>query len=139
MTNKKLPGTRINGAIDLFDLWTTMMGSGGFSGRSLWMVFFDSASCVTPVIVPIDDIPLEPDDQLLSSVRTVVCGLVESGDVETVAFLLTRPGPGRMDGSDRRWATAVRSAIGGSLAPWPMHLATTDRIQVFAAEDLLAS
>lgn len=139
MTTKKVPGTRITSAIDPFDLWTTMMGSGGFGRRSLWMVFLDASARVTPIIVPLDEVPAEPTHESLVSLRAVARGVVESGDAETVAFLLSRPGPGRMEESDRRWAAAIREAFEASLMPWPMHLATTDRIQVFAAEDLLAS
>jgi hypothetical protein len=114
-----------------------MMGPGGFGRRSLWLVFLDSLSRVTPLVVPIEDIPAEPEAEMLEGIVDVVRNLAATNDLAAVALLLSRPGPGAMSGSDRRWATALGSAF-GALSPWPVHLATADRLQVFAADDLLA-
>jgi len=134
----RIPGTVVRSDLDLFELWQQLIGEPGFGRRSLWLVFFDHESRVSPVIVPIDDVPDEPDPLLLSNFAAAVRALVASQDLASVAPLLSRPGPGSMQPSDRRWAGAVRQAF-GSLSPWPVHLATSQGILVFAVDDLLAS
>ena len=39
---------------------------------------------------------------------------------------------------DRRWARALRAELGDRLASSPIHLATPDRLQVFAPDDVVA-
>ena len=120
---------------DLYDLWHGLMGSGGFGRRSLWLLFFDHAGHPEPVIVPIDDIPLRPDARLVRALGEIVSGLTGDGGVASVAMLLSRPGPRQMTADDRVWARALAPVTPG----WPVHLATTDRLQPFAPDDLMPS
>ena len=115
------------------------MGAGGFSTRSVWLVFFDDEFRMQPVIVPIDDLPLEPDPQLLENLGGVVGGLADNEAAATVALLISRDGPAPMTASDRRWAQALRAAFDPAIAPWPLHLATRDQIRIFAPDDLIAA
>ena len=115
------------------------MGSGGFSVRSIWLVFFDDEYRMQPVIVPIDDLPPEPDPLLIGNLVGVVRGLVDNDAAATVALLISRAGPPAMTESDRRWARALRAAFDLSIAPWPLHLATRDQVRIFAPDDLIAA
>ncbi len=115
------------------------MGAGGFSVRSIWLVFFDDRSRMQPVVVPIDDLPLEPDPQLIENLVGVVRGLADNDAAATVALLISRDGPAAMTASDRRWARALRAAFDPAIAPWPLHLATRDQVRVFAPDDLIAA
>ena len=115
-----------------------MMGSGGFARTSLWLVFIDDQDRVQPVIVPIDDLPREPDLELIRSLRQVITELLADGGPASVAMLLSRSGPSEMLERDRRWARALRAELGDRLASWPIHLATRDRLQVFAPDDVVA-
>jgi hypothetical protein len=121
---------------DLFAVWQGLMGRGGFSVASIWLVFLDEDKRLRPLIVPIDDIPTEPDQPFLRGLVRVVGDLVDSGHASSVAVLISRPGGSAMLESDRRWARALRAELGDELAVWPVHLATRDRIQVFAPDDL---
>src|SRR3954447_9069183 len=47
-------------------------------------------------------------------------------------------GPAGMTDADRRWARALLAGFRG-LTRWPVHLATRDRVQVFAPDDLIAA
>ncbi|MDT4922758.1 MAG: hypothetical protein QOG01_471 [Pseudonocardiales bacterium] len=133
------PGSVVRTHADLLAMWQAMMGRGGFSVASVWLVFLDDQYRVQPVIVPIDGIPAEPGEGFTSSLAAIVEGLVAGGTVSSVAMLLSRPGAARMTDSDRRWAVALRAALGYELAAWPIHLATQDHVQVFAPDDLAAA
>lgn len=125
--------TTVRTDTELYALWHTLMGSGGFAQRSLWLLFFDHDGHPEPVIVPIDDLPLRPDARLVRALGEIVDGLTVEGGVASVAMLLSRPGRRQMTADDRVWARAL-----APITPaWPMHLATTDRLQPFAPDDLL--
>lgn len=102
------------------------------------MVFLDDDSRLTPVIVPIEDIPPEPDDQFVGNLAHVICDLLSDSAAASVALLLSRPGARAMTDADRRWARALREAL-EDLPMWPVHLATRGHVQVFAPDDLVAA
>jgi hypothetical protein len=134
------PGeTVIRSHADLFAFWQGLMGPGGFGVARIWLAFLDEEHRVQPLIVPIDGIPAEPDRPFLRGLTRVVADLVDTGDASSAAMLISRPGPSAMASSDRRWARALRAELGDELAVWPIHLATRDRIQVFAPDDLAAA
>jgi hypothetical protein len=132
------PGTLIRTPGDLSRAWRGLMGPGGFSTSTLWMLFLDSDSRMQSVIVPIDDIPPEPDEQFVHNLARIVDDLVDGAAVASVALLLSRPGPRAMTDADRRWARALRQQLGAHLV-WPLHLATRDTVHVFAPDDLVAA
>jgi hypothetical protein len=111
------------------------MGPGGFSVASIWLVFLDEDNRVQPVILPIDDIPYEPDQVLLRNLARIVTDLATEGSISSVATLISRPGGSAMTDGDRRWARALRAEL-GDLPVWPVHLATRDSVRVFAPDDL---
>jgi hypothetical protein len=125
--------TIVHSDTELFELWQGLMGDGGFGRRSVWLLFFDADGRPEPVIVPIDDIPARPNARLIDALGEIVAGLKREGTVASVAMLLSRPGPRHMTADDRAWARALMPIT----PAWPIHLATTDRMQVFAADDLL--
>jgi hypothetical protein len=125
--------TVVRTSTDLYELWQQLMGPGGFAHRSVWLLFLDGDGHPEPVIVPIDDLPARPDRRLVQALSQIVAGLTDSGDVASVAMLLSRPGPRHMTGDDRVWARALAPVT----PAWPVHLATADRLQIFAPDDLL--
>lgn len=114
------------------------MGPDGFGVTSLWLVFFDAENRVLPAIVPIDDLPTEPDRDFLHGLLRIVADLIDSGNTSSVAMLLSRPGPAAINATDRRWARALRAELGDRLTTWPIHLATHGRVRVFAPDDLVS-
>jgi hypothetical protein len=129
----------IHNNADLAALWAQLMGSGRFGKRSIWLVFLDRADRTLPAVIPIDDIPAEPNERMSRNLASLAYGVIADGEAASVVLLLSRPGPSSMTAQDRRWAQALRSALGGQLGRWPIHLATTDRIQTFAPDDLIAA
>lgn len=129
----------IGNAVELCALWQNLMGRGRFGTRTLWLLFLDEANRPIKLIVPIEDIPVEPDGEALDGIGHMLDGVLDDGCPGTVPMLLSRPGPGAMTGSDRRWAAAITRRLGRHLGPWPVHLATCNRIRVFAPDDLIAA
>jgi hypothetical protein len=132
------PGTPVRSNAELAEVWRGLMGPGGFGTTSLWIVFLDDDGCLTPVIVPVDDLPDEPDDLSMRNLGRLIGQLLRDLAAASVALLLSRPGPRAMTEADRRWARALRTAVDG-LPAWPVHLATRGHIQVFAPDDLVVA
>lgn len=121
----------------LYELWQTLMGSGGFARRSIWMVFLEPDGRTIPAINAIDEIPVLPVREFVENLEGIVEQLLGDPGVGSAAFLLSRPGSVNMSSGDRIWARALQNLcrIGG----WPLHLATYDTIRVFAPDDLVES
>jgi hypothetical protein len=132
------PGTEIRTPAELAAVWQRIMGTGGFARSTLWLIFVDADDCLQRVVMPIDDLPPEPDEQFVGNLVHILTQLHEAGDFASAAMLLSRPGAGEMTGADRRWARALRDAL-APVSPWPLHLATRNRVQVFAPDDLIAA
>jgi hypothetical protein len=132
------PRILIRSAAELFAMWQGLMGGGEFARSTIWHVFFDDDGRTQSVIMPIDNIPSEPDPMLVRNLAHVVADLIDSGTAASVALLISRDGPATMTEADRRWARALHAAFEG-LTHWPVHLATRGRIHVFALDDLIAA
>ena len=123
---------------DLLAVWRRLMGEGGFGRRSVWFIFVDDDDTLKRVVMPIDDVPEEPDQVVIGNLAKILTELHEDGQFASTAMLLSRPGPAQMSGGDRRWARALRAGL-GHVSPWPVHLGTEGEVQVFAPDDLIAA
>jgi len=125
---------------DLFMQWQAMMGDLGFLQRMLWFTFIAADGEAVPVIQQIELGPAAPDGLLLDNLMYVCREILDStgnGD-GTAAFLLSRPGAARITSLDRDWAAGLVDAASRSgVALQPIHLATDERLTVFAADDLI--
>jgi len=129
----------LRNAADLYALWQQLMGRGGFAERTLWLLYLDAEHRPLKVIVPVDDIPVEPDPDMFCNLDLWLDHTREEYGAATVPMLLSRPGPHAMTDADRRWAALIRRRLARHLGGWPVHLATCNRIQVFAPDDLIAA
>lgn len=132
-----LPAVRTQ--TDVLDRWRLMMGPGGFGRRSLWVVWFDAQGVQGPVVVPVDDIPLEPDDETVSAIVGLARGVLdEHAPGGSVSLALSRPGPTSTRPADRAWARSlVRCAEAARLPLRCVHLATCDSVHQFTLDDVL--
>ena len=103
---------------DLFALWQSLMGDGGFGRRSLWLLFLYDDGQVAPVIVPIEDIPVRPGVQV-TNLGTIVADLREDG-VSSAAMLLSRPGPSNYQGrtQNTQMQGPARTALEDTVHKW---------------------
>jgi hypothetical protein len=125
--------TIVRSDAELVALWRRLMGSGGFGMRTIWMLFFDADGRAQQVIVPIEGVPVGVDQRLVAALDVIITDLIDGDGVASVALLLSRPGQSQLTDDDCGWARALTKIS----ARWPVHLATTDRIQVFAWDDML--
>lgn len=138
MTTQTPPRVHIGSDAALLAHWQSLMGEGGFGCRTLWLIFLDAEDHTLPVIMPIEDLPPRPEEVRTENLMRLVVGLREDEPGLGVAMLLSRPGTDTKTPGDRAWAAClVRLAREHGVRMWPVHLATSDRVQVMAPDDLL--
>lgn len=111
--------------------WRSLMGTGGFGRRSLWLIFLDADGVQLPIIMPIDDVPARPDRTLLDNLGEIL-RQVRAADrhVAGVAMLLSRPGDDSATAADWTWVRELDRVLASAGMPtWPLHLATGDVVQ----------
>ncbi|HEX2176564.1 MAG TPA: hypothetical protein VHG70_11700 [Nocardioidaceae bacterium] len=121
--------------------WRQLMGPWGFERRSLWLLWFDEDGFQLPIVVPIDDIPDLPDDDMVGRLLQIAHEVahVDGSDTggATVAVTLSRPGSARVTPSDRAWARALLGqAAGAGVSLWPVHLATKGTVRPLTLDDV---
>lgn len=128
----------IRDAHDLLAYWRALMGELGFSERVLWLLFVRRDGTAMPHLTQVAELPEYPDSDL-SGLMTV-CEEVSAtiGEGTCVAMLLSRPGSGGLDASDRAWgARIVEAASRHRVGLHPLHVANDQQIRVVAPDDLL--
>ncbi|HEU5005636.1 MAG TPA: hypothetical protein VFT67_01620 [Jatrophihabitantaceae bacterium] len=138
MSLKRPEETYVRNGAELSTLWQDLMGPGGFGRRSLWLIFLYADGQLSPLVMPIDDIPVEPDAEMLANLVSVIEGLADDAGFTSTALLLSRPGSAHITTSDTAWAREIMNAFGRRLSPWPVHLATRGTVRTFAPDDLIA-
>jgi hypothetical protein len=139
MTLKPPEETYVHNAAELTALWQDLMGPWGFARRSLWLIFLHADGQMSPVVMPIDDIPVQPDAEMLANLAAVIDQLADDVGISSAALLLSRPGSAHITASDTAWAREIARAFAGRLTRWPVHLATRGTVRTFAPDDLIAS
>lgn len=125
-------------ADDLTHRWKVVLGQEPFDIRSIWVLFFAEDGIQLPVVVPMDDVPVQVDqllaDRLLGTMHQALRGHAPGG---SLALAIARPGPGLMQGSDIAWfcaLTAAADALGVTMRP--VHLATAGRVRTMVLDDV---
>ncbi len=126
---------------DLEARWRLLMGDLGFSRHTVWLLPLDGEGRTPGLLIPVEEMPEHPVpaelDQLMEVVGQIAAMVGPGG---SVAFLLTRPGPGELTRWDRTWAQGlVEAAARAGLRTWPVHLANDVRLRVFAPDDAVRS
>jgi hypothetical protein len=79
--------------------------------QSLWLFFLDGNQAPLPVIVPVEDVPDDPDPELVGNfcwiIAEVLTGYEPGG---SAVITLTRPGPAIPNPGDRIWHGRLRDA-----------------------------
>jgi len=97
----------IGSTADLRQRWRALMGPLGFGERLLRFVLLGPDRRFMKVLSDVP-IPAAPDSGLVENLMAGISDLLAEREPGTmVAFLLTRPGRGRVSNADREWATIV--------------------------------
>lgn len=92
---------------------TEILGDDESAGRTLWTFFLDARQVQSPVLLPVDDLPLDPSPKLAASLLNVLAQtLATDGDGGSVLFTVQRPGPMAANAGDRAWAQLLRDEAG---------------------------
>ena len=128
---------------ELHQRWRALMGPGGFSRHSLWVIWFGHDHRQLPMIVPIDDLPGELTSADIGQLATMMQSAVADADAGSVALLLSRPGPSAISDQDKARANTLLHTLGQltargafTLRLWPIHLATSDSVRQLTVDDL---
>lgn len=124
---------------ELAAAWSFLMGPGGYSGHSLWMMIIRADDRPFPQLVEVTDAaaPPEPDEvggfqQLLGRIGA------DLAPGTRFAFLRTRPGGPGLTGEDRAWARVLHDAArGAGVACEPVHLATRGDVRPIPPDELV--
>jgi hypothetical protein len=126
-TTPPLADVPIRSADELTQRWTVLLDPPIFGARSLVLTWLDAEGRMLPILMPIDDIPRNPDAELLEGLRRVHIGVAASHlpDGGHFAIALCRPGGPEVTRDDDVWAEALCEALDGMPQPyWSLHLAT---------------
>jgi hypothetical protein len=84
----------------------------------LWLFFLDQNQAQLPVVVPIEDIPDDPEPQLVGNLCWTVAQVMGYGlPADSLVIARTRPGPATPDETDRTWYIRLRDAAALHGAP----------------------
>ena len=132
MTTPPLADVPIRSDEELTARWADMLEPLVFGARSLWLTWIDDEGLMLPVVLPVDDIPLLPDPEMLEGLRRLHVGVAASHLPRggSLAMALCRPGLPQITKDDEAWAKALREAFDGvPVAPYPtLHLAAGGRV-----------
>ena len=100
-------------------------------GRSIWLAFLAPDAVQLPVVVPIDDVPAEPEPDAAWQFCDLIARVLEDSVPGGSAMItLVRGGGHALTASDQRWLVALDEAAVRTNAPIRMFcLATAGGIQ----------
>lgn len=77
--------------------------------QSLWLFFLDRDGTQLPVVAPVEDVPDDPDPDLVGNLCWIIAEVLRGAEPEgSVIIALTRPGPAEADRMDRIWQERLR-------------------------------
>ncbi len=132
MTTPALTDAPVRSPLALTRRWISLLQPLTFETRSLWLGWFDAQGRQSPVLVPVDDLPVTPDPSMFESLRllneTVVAA--QLGDGSHLAMALRRPGEAVVSDSDDEWVDALSEVFDGLVGQtWSLHLAAGGRVE----------
>jgi hypothetical protein len=82
--------------------------------RSLVLFFLDGDSRTLPVVVPIDDVPEDPDPAVVKNLCWILSQVLGEQEPDaSVVIMLTRPGAPEPECTDLVWRDRLASAAAG--------------------------
>src|SRR3712207_57445 len=132
MTTPQLADVPVRSALSLTRRWAALLQPLTFPGRSLWLAWFDADGKQSPVLVPVDSLPVSPDPAMFEALRVLNETVVSAqlGDGSHLAMALCRPGEAAVSDSDDEWVDALSEIFDGLVGQtWSLHLAAGGRVE----------
>jgi hypothetical protein len=116
MSTRPHPTVPVTSDVELTDRWRALLQlDGPPSRRTLFLAWLHRDGSMAPLLLPIEDVPLEPDRAILGNLVTVHTAVAETEDVEPgelhLALLLERHGPAGLSPDDHAWCSAVEAVL----------------------------
>ncbi len=122
---------------DLEHAWHHLMQPLGFRGRSLWLMLIDEDDQPLPQLTELADLPSRPsawEERQFAHFLTLLAATMAGC---RFAFLISRPGFGGPDESDREWAELLYDAARDAATPCEVvHVATDDTVAPIPLDEL---
>jgi hypothetical protein len=112
--------------------WVDLLQPPNFDRRALWLAWFDAEGRQSPVLVPVDDLPVAPDRGMFEGLRLLNESVVSAqlGDDGHLAMALCRPGEAVVSESDDEWVDALSEVFDGLVGQtWSLHLAAGGKVE----------
>ncbi|MGY1746737.1 hypothetical protein [Blastococcus sp. SYSU D00695] len=116
MSTRPHPDVRTTSDRELTERWRALLQlDGPPSRRSLWLTWLRPDGTMVPLLMPIDDVPIEPDREVLAHLAVAHETVADGEDVDPgelhLAMLLERPGPAGLSPDDHAWSSAVEAVL----------------------------
>jgi hypothetical protein len=116
MTTRPHPSTPVRDDAELTERWRALLQlDGPPSRRSLFLAWLRPDGTMVPLLIPVDDVPLEPDRAALANLIQVHATVAESEGMEPaelhLAMLLERRGPAGLSPDDHAWCSAIEAVV----------------------------
>lgn len=116
MSTRPHPTVPVTSADELTERWRALLHlDGPPSRRTLFMTWLRRDGTMVPLLMPVEDVPLEPDRASLGNLDTLHATVAETEGVEPgelhLALLLERHGPAGLSPDDHAWCSAVEALL----------------------------
>ena len=82
--------------------------------RSLVLFFLDGAARTLPVVVPVDDVPEDPEPAIIENLCWILSQVLGKQEPDaSVVIMMTRPGEAKAAATDLIWRDRLASAAAG--------------------------
>ena len=96
---------------DVLDRVDHLIGEDARRDRSLWLLFLAADAVQLPVVVPIDDVPANPDPDTAGSICDLTAHVLnDAAPGGSAVITLVRDNVLSVTDSDQQWLTALRAA-----------------------------
>lgn len=105
---------------------------------SLWITFLDADDRTLPVVVPIDDVPTSPDDEIVTNLVDVLRDVLDDqAPGGSAVLMLERPGTDAVTAGDGWWFSALHACAARSgVRLRGVFLATGRRVRPLTPDDV---
>lgn len=123
MTISPITAAPVRSTTELTDRWKSLLERPVFGARSLWLTWLGTDGRQVPLVVPVEELPLSPDGELLVALRELHTSVLfdQLGGAGHLALALCRPGAASATEDDEQWAQALRGVLDDD--SWSLHLA----------------
>ena len=116
MSTRPHPTVPVTSDAELTERWRALLQlDGPPSRRTLFLAWLRRDGRMVPLLMPFEDVPLEPDRAALGNLVALHDTVAETEDVDPgelhLALLLERRGPAGLSPDDHAWCSAVEAVV----------------------------